>query len=91
MIFDSKSQPTVYDADYVIDDGQPPPAKRARKHSDANEASLGCKLFSFLNISTGRANLIFLQSVTPPPESAPLFTPTMSVLPLPHLPLNNQL
>ena len=55
------------------DDIQPPPAKRARKHSDADQASLAnVRLFCPVRRS-GRANpnifVVLLKTATPPPAS----------------------
>ena len=52
------------------DDVQPPPAKRARKHSDADQASLAnVRLFYFVR-HYGRADAnVYLKTATPPPAS----------------------
>ena len=55
------------------DDIQPPPAKRARKHSDADQASLANVRLSRPVRRSGRANLnifvVSLKTATPPPAS----------------------
>lgn len=55
------------------DDIQPPPAKRARKHSDADQASLANVRLSCPVRQCGRANsnicVVLLKTATPPPAS----------------------